>query len=288
MTTTSVGIVGLGLIGGSLGLSLRAQGREVIGIAQREETCQLALARGVVDVASTQLSRLASAAVIFICTPIPAIAPTVKQLVPHLAPTTILTDVASVKQPILTAIAPLWDNFVGGHPMAGTAAQGITAAQADLFVGAPYVLTPEPQTPAASVAQVAALIESLGARLAYCSAADHDRAVAWISHLPLFASATLIAACEAEPEATVLALARQFASSGFRDTSRVGGGNPALGEAIARANREELLRVLYRYRQTLDGAIAQIEAADWAGLEQWLTATARARPDYLQTNPDSP
>ncbi len=280
--TATVGIVGLGLIGGSLGLELRACGYEVLGVARQADTVQLAGELGIADRASVQLALLADANVIFLCTPIPAIAPTVAQLVPHLSPTTILTDVASVKAPVLAAVRPLWANFVGGHPMAGTAAQGIRAAQRHLFRGAPYVLTPEPQTPPASVECVAALVKDLGAQLHYCAAADHDRAVAWISHLPLFASAALIAACEGEPEATVLQLAQQFASSGFRDTSRVGGGNPALGEAIARANRPELLRALRSYRETLDGAIAQLEAEDWSGLAAWLQATAAARPHYLQ------
>ncbi len=281
MTDTTIGIVGLGLIGGSLGLDLRAQGLRVLGVAQRLATAHQARDRGAVDEAGTELARLAPAGIIFICTPIPAIAPTVAQLAPHLAPETVITDVGSVKQPVLTAIAPLWPNFVGGHPMAGTTAQGIAAAQRQLFANAPYVLTPTPTTPATSVARVAAIVRRLGARLYTCSASEHDRAVAWISHLPLFASAALIAACEGEPDGSVLTLARQLASSGFRDTSRVGGGNPDLGTAIARSNRQELLRALGRYRDTLEDLIAQLEAEDWPALEQWLQETATGRSRYL-------
>jgi len=285
MVQATIGLVGLGLIGGSLGLDLRAQGYPVLGVARQGATAELARDRGAADAASTELSLLAAADIIFICTPIPAIAPTVAALVPHLKPTAILTDVGSVKQPVLAAVAPLWANFVGGHPMAGTAAQGIAAAQRHLFADAPYVLTPEPQTPAACVEAVAQVVQGLGARLYTCTAAEHDRAVAWISHLPLFASAVLIAACEGEPDATVRQLARQFASSGFRDTSRVGGGNPALGEAIARNNRPEVLRSLRRYREVLDEAIAWVETQDWASLEQWLQATAAARSRYPVASP---
>jgi arogenate dehydrogenase (NADP+) len=96
-----VGIVGLGLIGGSLGLDLRAQGYEIIGVSRQERTCEIALERGVVDEASTDLSSLAATQIVIVCTPIGKIAPTVEQLIPHLTPETIITDVGSVKEPIV-------------------------------------------------------------------------------------------------------------------------------------------------------------------------------------------
>ncbi|MBW4523293.1 MAG: prephenate/arogenate dehydrogenase [Scytolyngbya sp. HA4215-MV1] len=276
-----IGIAGLGLIGGSLGLDFRSLGHEVLGVSRRPETCEQAIGLGVVDRASTDWSLLATAEVIFLCTPLAAIKPTVLQLLPHLAPETVLTDVGSVKASVVEEIAPLWHNFVGGHPMAGRAESGLEAAQPNLFVGAAYVLTPIADTPAAAVNCVEDLVRPLQTRIYHCQPAAHDRAVAMISHLPVMTSASLIAACMAEPDDAVLKLAQTLASSGFRDTSRVGGGNPELGVMMARYNQQELLRSLQAYRAQLDQFMALIEQADWAALEQRLQQTHAARPEFL-------
>jgi arogenate dehydrogenase (NADP+) len=193
-----------------------------------------------------------------------------------------LTDVGSVKTPVVQALTPLWPNFVGGHPMAGKAESGIEVAQSSLFAGRPYVTTPVASTPPAALEAVEDLARSLGARLYRCSPEDHDRAVAWISHLPVTVSASLISACTGEPDPAVLSLAKQLASTGFRDTSRVGGGNPELGLLMAKYNRRELLRALHAYRGQLDQFISHIEREDWSALEQHLTQTHQARPDFLE------
>ncbi len=276
-----VGIVGLGLIGGSLALDFKARGHPVLGVARRSQVCEAALARQMVDQASLDLRLLKAAAVIFICTPLQVIEPTVRELVPWLAEATVVTDVGSVKAPIVQQATPLWPNFVGGHPMAGTAEQGLEAAQAGLFQGRAYVLTPTADTPATVIETVASLARSLGSRVYQCTPEAHDQAVAWISHLPVIVSASLLAACEAEPEARVHDLARQLASSGFRDTSRVGGGNPELGLLMARYNREALLQSLHTYRQQLDQLTAWIQDSDWPALEQSLRLMQQVRPTYL-------
>lgn len=280
----NIGIVGLGLIGGSLGLDLRSLGHQVLGVSRQEQTCQTAIARGAADDASTNLTLLSTADVVFICTPLAMIESTVMQLIPHLASTAILTDVGSVKASVVKTIAPLWPNFVGGHPMAGTAESGIEAAQSNLFAGRAYVITPTENTPAAAIEVVESLARSLQARVYHCRPEDHDRAVAWISHLPVMTSASLIAACLSETDATILELAQAFASSGFRDTSRVGGGNPELGVMMARYNQAALLRSLYAYRNELDALITHIEQADWASLEGKLYQTQQARPDFVEPN----
>jgi len=276
----NIGIVGLGLIGGSLGLDLRAQGHQVLGVSRRKETCQQAIKLGVVDDASVDLNILAGTDVVFICTPIAAIAPTVEQLISHLTPETIITDAGSVKAPVVEAIAPLWRNFVGGHPMAGKSESGLEVAQAQLFAGKPYVLTPVETTPIEAIKTVEEIVRSLGVKISYCRPEDHDRAVAWISHLPVMVSGSLIAACMGESDPKVLELAQKLASSGFRDTSRVGGGNPELGLMMARYNQEALVRSLQQYRQTLDQLIVKIEQADWSSLEEHLKKTQQARPKF--------
>ncbi|NET11013.1 MAG: prephenate/arogenate dehydrogenase [Merismopedia sp. SIO2A8] len=278
----NIGIVGLGLIGGSMGIDLKALGtHKLMGVSRRATTCEQAVAQGIMDEASPNLAILASADVIFLCTPLAALRPTVEQLVPHLSAHTILTDVGSVKASVVQELAPLWPNFVGGHPMAGTAESGLSAAQSKLFVDKVYALTPIERTPSHAVEVVASIARSLQCQVIHCRPDDHDRAVALISHLPVMVSASLISACTADDSETVRTLAQTLASSGFRDTSRVGGGNPELGIMMARYNRDALLRSLSAYRTQLDAITHLIETEDWSALEEILKRTQGDRLHFL-------
>ena len=275
-----VGIIGLGLIGGSLGLDLRSQGHYVVGISRKENTCKTAVERGIADEAGTEFKLLKDTEVLFVCTPIEAIASTIEQAIPHLNPNTIITDVGSVKYSIVTECSKLWKNFIGGHPMAGTAESGIDAALSNLFTGAAYVLTPTEQNKPEDVEKLKAIALDLNAVPYICDAKVHDRAVSWISHLPVMVSASLIKACLQE-EPDTLKLAQILASSGFRDTSRVGGGNPELGLMMAKYNREELLRSLYSYRDNLDEIINSIQEEKWQDLSKILETNQEARANFL-------
>ena len=277
-----IGILGLGLIGGCLGFDLRSQGHHVLGVSRRQSTCEKAINLGSVDQASLDLSLLASAEVVFICTPIGLIVPQVKELITHLPKATIITDVGSVKMPIVEAISPVWENFVGGHPMAGKTDAGIEAAQRNLFVNRPYVLTPVATTPSNAVTIVEEIVRSLGSIIYHCQPEQHDRAVSWISHLPVIVSASLIAACLSETDPEIAALAQNFASSGFRDTSRVGGGNPELGVMMAQYNRQALLNSLYQYRENLDEFIHIIEGKNWELLAEKIKLNHQALHNFLE------
>ena len=283
-----LGIVGLGLIGGSLGLDARALGHGVVGVSRKFSTCQRAVERGVVDDASVDLSILSTVDVVILCTPLSDILATTAKILPFLPKTSILTDVGSVKAPIVSQMEALLleakaqNPFVGGHPMAGTANAGIEAGIPNLFRGNPYVLTPTSTTPHKAVATVAELVRSLGANLYKCDPSTHDRAVALISHLPVMVSASLIQVCTAERDPLVRELAVQLASSGFRDTTRVGGGNPELGRLMAEFNTDALLASLYQYRSQLDRIISQVEIGEWNALESRLVETQRDRPLYLK------
>ncbi|MCC5617287.1 prephenate/arogenate dehydrogenase [Nostoc sp. CHAB 5836] len=278
----NIGILGLGLIGGSLGFDLRSQGHHILGVSRRETTCQKAVTLGSVDQASVDLNLLAAAEVVFICTPLGLIVPQFEQLIAHLSVATVVTDVGSAKAQIVKAISPLWDNFIGGHPMAGTTDSGIEAAQRHLFVDKPYVLTPTNTTPITATTIVEEIVRSLGANIYYCQPEQHDRAVSWISHLPVMISSSLIAACLSETDPDVLQLAQKLASSGFRDTSRVGGGNPELGVMMARYNRQALLRSLQQYRHNLDELTNLIEQENWAVLEEKFKSRQQARPNFVE------
>ena len=277
-----IGIVGLGLIGGSLALDLKKQGHHVLGVSHRDSTTQRAISLGIVSQASVNMSLLSDAEVVFICTPLGFIIPTLEQLIAHLPSSCVITDVGSVKTPIVKGISPVWENFVGGHPMAGSNDSGIEAARKNLFSDKPYVLTPINTTPTTAITVIENLISQLGVNIHYCSPEEHDRAVSLISHLPVMTSASLIAACEKEPDSQVRQLAQKFASSGFRDTSRVGGGNPELGVMMAKYNREALLMSLQKYRSNLDELVKLIEREDWTSLEQILHSTQEARCKFVE------
>jgi arogenate dehydrogenase (NADP+) len=128
---------------------------------------------------------------------------------------------------------------------------------------------------------VSEVVRSLKANLFLCEPDVHDRAVAAISHVPVMVSASLISTCMAEPDPAVLELSKKLASSGFRDTSRVGGGNPELGVMMARFNRDAVLNTLHRYREQIDALVTLIEQEDWATLETRLTQTQAARPEFV-------
>jgi arogenate dehydrogenase (NADP+) len=278
-----IGIVGIGLIGASLGWDLRRLGHEVVGVSRQQATCEIAEREGICDRASCDLASLQATEVIFICTPIAAIVPTIEQLIPHLQPETIITDAGSVKGAIVDRATELWANFVGGHPMAGNSQSGVAAFEKGLFADRPYVLTPITQTAPTALLIVEGLVRSLDAVVYQTTPDRHDRAVAWISHLPVMVSASLVGACLAETDPAILDFAKKFASTGFKDTSRVGAGNPELGMMMAQYNRDALLESLYRYRDRLDGVIHSIEAQEWSEIKDLLATNHAARPDFLNT-----
>ncbi len=276
-----IGIIGLGLIGGSLGLDLTARGYEVIGISRKQETCDRALGKKIAPMTGTDLALLGKTDLIFVCTPIGAILKTIESIIPYLSPKTIITDVGSVKGAIASSATELWSNFVGSHPMAGTANQGVEAAEYNLFQNAPCVITPLPQTAMEAVAKVSEIWETVGCRLYHTTPEMHDRAVAWISHLPVMISANLIHSCSNTPSSEVVGLAQALASSGFKDTSRVGGGNPELGLMMAQYNHQQLLNCLQEYRQNLDLLIENIEEENWQFVDKFLSNTHNIRPDFI-------
>jgi arogenate dehydrogenase (NADP+) len=272
-----IGIVGLGLIGGSLGLDWRRGGHTITGVSRRAATLGIAQERGVIDQGGTDVALLAGCDVVVLCVPLDCLLPMAQAVCPHLKSGAILTDVGSVKAPVVQAITRFWPGFIGGHPMAGTTEQGIHAAQSQLFCERPYVLTPTPQTQPQQLGQLQALVTELGAQLLQCDPQAHDRAVAWISHLPIWVSAALLCASAQEPDPQIVALAQQLASSGWRDTTRVGGGNPELGVCLARYNREHLLQGLRQYRQELEQIIQMVEQQNIPALTTYLQQSQRLR-----------
>jgi len=166
--------------------------------------------------------------------------------------------------------------------MAGKTDVGIESSQHNLFINRPYVLTPIETTPSYAVLIVEEIVRSLGSVIYHCQPEQHDRAVSWISHLPVIVSTSLIAACLSEKDPEIAKLAQNFASSGFRDTSRVGGGNPELGVMMAQYNRQALLNSLYQYRENLDEFIHIIEGENWELLAEKIKLNHQALHNFLE------
>jgi arogenate dehydrogenase (NADP+) len=270
-----IGIVGLGMVGGSLGLDLRCLGHQVLGVSPQEQTCQVALTRKAVDRADTDLALLAVADAVFICTPLDEILTIVEQLIPHLSPSTILTDIGSVKTSIVKAVTSLYPNFVGGHPILKTDVEKseITAAQPHLFTEITYVLTPLESTPIKAVDTVVKIVHSLKSQVYFCSPEVHDRAVALFTDLPLLASHNLIRAHLSEPDQTVLELCQKLIGSNLRDLLDKQNYYLEQLKHSQQFNRTELLRVLQDHLYSLDRIIEQIDQEDWRELEQQLILT---------------
>jgi prephenate dehydrogenase len=177
----------------------------------------------------------------------------------------VVTDVASTKGMLLAAADAAGLRYVGGHPMAGRESTGFTSAEADLFVGRPWVVVPGAHADAADIARVAMLANACGARVIEMDADAHDRAVAGISHLPLVVAAALAEAVALTGPADGRALATDWpdaaalAAGGWRDTTRVARGDPAMGAAIAVTNAPALAARLRDLQIVLDGWLAALE-----------------------------
>ena len=277
-----VGLVGLGLIGGSIGLDLQALGVEVRALVHRPATAARALERGLAQQVDTDPAVLEGCDLVVLALPLDRLLEPDPALLAALPSRAVVTDVGSVKGPVLDLWQGLVPRFVASHPMAGTAEAGVEAGVRGLFQGRPWVVTPGSGTDPTALVVVRRLAEALGARWLCCGAEAHDRAVALISHLPVLVGAALLdAANRGGVQAGDAELVRALASSGFADTTRVGGGNPELGTLMARCNRAALLEALSLYRGALDDLEQQVREGQWQGLAAALAQGQALRPEFL-------
>ncbi len=234
-------IVGTGLIGGSIGLALRARGWYVSGTDLDPAHAARALELGAIDV----IGEDSQAEVTFVATPVSAVVPAALKalassaLAPD-APLRVVTDVTGVKGPVLAGIED--PRFVGGHPMAGSEQEGVDGADGDLFEGATWVLTPTSTTSPEAFAQLRTIVSSLGADVIALAPDQHDILVALVSHVPHLTAATLmsLAASQAEEHGALLRLA----AGGFRDMTRVAAGHPGIWPDLCAENRAAILATL--------------------------------------------
>jgi prephenate dehydrogenase len=248
-TGKRVAIVGLGLIGGSLGMALRAAGGwEVVGHNRHHEAAGKAQKKGAVDRAEWNLPRAVEDADVVVLAVAPrAMKQVMADVAPHLASGAIVTDVTSTKTDVLEwadQILPDTVHFVGGHPMAGREVAGIDAADGRLFRGATYCILPGTRCAPEAVARVEQIVRAVGATPYYLDAAEHDSYVAAISHLPFVAASALVSTVTASQSWRDIA---RLAAGGFRDTTRTASADAIMHRDICLTNREPIVRWLDAY-----------------------------------------
>ncbi|HEX77435.1 MAG TPA: prephenate dehydrogenase [Dehalococcoidia bacterium] len=280
----SIAIIGLGLIGGSLGLALKRStpaGLDTVGYAPHPETVALAQRLGAVSrTAASPEEAVQGAAVVILSTPVLAIKGLLERIAPHLPPGCLVTDTASTKVQVMAwaqEYLPAGVDFVGGHPMAGKESRGIQVAEPGLFQGCCYCLTPAPHTSPQAVQKMVKLVEQIGARPCFIEAAEHDYVVAAISHLPALLSSALVWLTTQDPSWPKMA---QLAAGGYRDLSRLASGDPRMMRDICLTNRDSIASWIDRFIQGL-GQFKDWLAQDEA-LEAALSRAKEARDSWLK------
>lgn len=247
----TVVIAGVGLIGGSIGLSTRQRflAKRVVGLDLSPVTLDAARGLGAIDEARlTPGQWLADADLVILAAPARALVPSGRALLPYLRPDAIITDVGGVKAPVVEGLAGA--RFVGGHPMAGSEKGGVLNADAALLENAVWALTPEPgATDPNDLLRVRAFVEALGAKPIEVTPQLHDRLVATVSHLPYLAAIALTALVAEGEESGLMML---LAAGGFRDLTRVASGDPTMSRDMVTGNREAVRQALKAYRRQLE------------------------------------
>lgn len=262
-----IALLGLGLIGGSIARAVRPYGWPVVAWTPSGEGPRQALAAGVIEaVAAAPVEAVSGADLVILAAPASACLDLLDLLGgparEALAPDAVVTDVASTKEAIVGRAVALGLRFVGGHPMAGRETSGFAAAQATLFGGRPWVVV-APQGDERAAGRVEMVAAACGARPLRMGAAEHDLAVAGISHAPLVVAAALVEAMAGgpgEPDAPGWSAAAALAATGWASATRLARGDPAMGAAIAATNAGPLAARLRDVRTRLDAWIALLEA----------------------------
>ncbi|HLP75392.1 MAG TPA: prephenate dehydrogenase/arogenate dehydrogenase family protein, partial [Candidatus Paceibacterota bacterium] len=245
MRFQKITIVGVGLLGGSLGLAVRRHGLvgEVAGYVRREAAIAECEKAGVADYATTDLLAAVSGAdLVVLCTPLAQMRSLVTQLLPALKRGAIVTDVGSVKASVVRDVCGLirksGAHFIGSHPMAGGEKTGVSASRADLFENAVCVVTPTRNSNQAALRKVEQFWKALGSRVIRLAPEVHDQLVSRSSHLPHI-SAAVLANLVLNPALPVEQ--SKLCATGFRDTTRIASGSPEMWRDIALANRKNLV-----------------------------------------------
>jgi len=268
-------------MGGSLGMACLEKPlvSEIYGFDLDPRRCESALTRGAITkIGSSLAAAVASADLVFLATPVSTIAAVFNECIPHLKTGAIVTDMGSTKAGVVKEIAgacPPGIHFIGGHPIAGSEKEGIDAADADLYAGCYWILTPTKQTDATAYQTLVRFLTRLGARVVSLDPRRHDEAMALTSHLPQLLSTTLMEFADqiaASEEGLPL-----LSAGGFQDMTRIAGSSPVLWVDIVKENQPAVSDMLRRFGSALDAVARQLEGQDWQTLHDHFERGRQAR-----------
>lgn len=259
-----IGILGLGLMGGSLAMSLKGKCARLIGFDAHLPTVEVALAVGIVDHASSDLSSLPQLDALILATPVNVILDILPTLPSFIKQPCILMDLGSTKKVILESMNQLPENFevIGAHPICGKEQLGLQNADADLYRNAPFVVTPSARTTPKAISAARQIISAVGANPIEISAEAHDLALAFTSHLPFLLASSLARSTPHEYASLI--------GPGFRSTSRLAGTPAHMMMGILRSNRENTLKAIQTFRAALDETETALRNEEYAVLDKLL------------------
>jgi prephenate dehydrogenase len=281
-----VTLVGVGLLGGSLGQAVRKRhlAHSVMGFVRRKESERECRKFKAVDSAALDLHKAVSDAdLIVLCTPISRMPGLVKQMLPSLKAGVVITDVGSVKGSVVRELELLASkagaHFVGSHPMAGAEKMGVASARPDLFSGAVCIVTPTQATNRKALRKVIDLWKAVGARVMALTPEMHDEWVGRTSHLPHVVAATLTNVVLGKAGATKESA---LCANGFRDTTRIASGSPEMWRDIAIANRRNIARAMDQFSKELQGFKRVLLKGDEAGISKYFERAKHTRDEWVK------
>ena len=283
MFMKQVAIIGLGLMGGSLGLALKRLGHmRVSAYARRPETRMLALTLGAADsVFDTPQAALQGADVAVFCTPVCSMPDLARECLVAFKPGCVVTDVGSTKAELVTRMESIFRDtgiyFAGSHPMTGSEKTGMESARTDLYEDAVVAITPSKTTPDNALKLVADVWNRVGAHTVQLTPEQHDVLVARTSHLPHLIAALLAGTSGREVSETQKA----FCGPGFKDTTRVAAGSPEMWHDIVKTNRAAILVELRHYQSELGKLISRIDQQDYEGVTTILAHARKCRQQLM-------
>jgi cyclohexadieny/prephenate dehydrogenase len=287
-----VALIGLGLIASSMAHAMRAGGfaGEIVGHAKSEETRRVALEIGICDrVYATAAEAVAGTDLVVLAVPVGAMAAIAEEIGPHLAPGCTVTDVGSVKQSVIAAVAPYIPegvHFIPGHPMAGTEYSGPRAGFATLYKNRWWLLTPDEATDPAALARLRSLLEAMGAKVDTMDAAHHDLVLAVVSHTPHLIAYTMVGVADHLAQVSNSEVI-QYSATGFRDFTRIAASDPTMWRDVFLTNKEAVLDILGRFTEELFVLQRAIRMGDGDHLHDYFTRTRAIRRGIIEAGQDT-
>ena len=286
-----VALIGLGLIASSMAHAMRAGGLagEIVGYARTAETRAVALKLFCDRVTDTAAEAVQGADLVVLCVPVGAMGALAAEIAPHLKPGAVVTDVGSVKQAVVDAVAPHLPkgvHFIPGHPLAGTEYSGPQSGFATLFQNRWWLLTPLPETDATEIARLRTLLEAMGANVDEMDVARHDLVLAVVSHTPHLIAYTMVGVADHMRRVSAQEVIK-YSASGFRDFTRIAASDPTMWRDVFLTNKDAVLDILGRFAEELFSLQRAIRMGDGDHLHAYFTRTREIRRGIIEAGQDT-